>query len=636
MESLKKGINLFDKVIAKLREINYVKLDSVSFLFFGCETLEEMEIVKNHPLTKNVVIVSDKTFKRDNVITMKNETWNENKEVFLNLTKNCVVINGNNELVSEETYSFLKLSHKYYPIVLILSQIKLKKNKIKEVGYHSHTDGFSYCNLNTNMKSFKSFVFEDFNEIEYKIKQIEDLNSLEYLPKKRSPIAFNNKQQREEFSFLSGLKSPVSKNVLDKYNFPISRKWLQEFYEYLKDLLNRFFPEDKKKYIDVILNNETLKKYWIPCFTHKTANPNPGENYDSVETLGDGTIGYCFKFYIKETDPSASDSRISNLNQLYDSKIFQSKVGKKMKLHEWLISCGMNTDRMDINEDLLEALCGTIDIILFEKSGKLGIGISVLYNLVKLIFEDVEFESDAEKNIEPDKTYVRQIFQLSVFKPEVLEHYTDLKKPKEIPQELWKKIVKDINKGLQPYPNIYPVRIKEDSNDHPGLNIVEKKLPSGKISFEIYILKEQVMKLRKYGIRLPPEEIKIGESTKSTRKIAEKEAYTRAKEFLISKGMTREWRNTVKNRSITENWKGMEQVEEKARKKFPGVKNVTVEKVKTSKEKVGNLKKEKTEDVVIYQITGEEKSGKKVVLFTLATQDKNYYQEVIDEYLSKP
>ena len=31
-----------------------------------------------------------------------------------------------------------------------------------------------------------------------------------------------------------------------------------------------------------------------------------------------------------------------------------------------------------------------------------------------------------------------------------------------------------------------PVAIKEDSNDHPGLTIVEKKLPSGKISFEIY------------------------------------------------------------------------------------------------------------------------------------------------------
>ena len=64
----------------------------------------------------------------------------------------------------------------------------------------------------------------------------------------------------------------------------------------------------------------------MACFTHVTANPNGNKNYEALESLGDKTMGYCFKFYVKFKEPSADASRINNLDQKYMSKDFQSKL----------------------------------------------------------------------------------------------------------------------------------------------------------------------------------------------------------------------------------------------------------------------------------------------------------------------
>ena len=132
---------------------------------------------------------------------------------------------------------------------------------------------------------------------------------------------------------------------------------------------------------------------------------------------------------------------------------------------------------------------------------------------------------------------------------------------------------------------------------------------------------------RRYGIDIPPEEIVVKKSTKNTQKIAEKEAYARGKEFLIRKGMTREWResqNKKKKRSAIMN---MELVHEKAKKEFPEIVEEPI--IKRSGEmKIGGA------DTVIYQIIGRNAEGDQIVIFTLPSQDQAYEQGVIDTYLS--
>ena len=63
-----------------------------------------------------------------------------------------------------------------------------------------------------------------------------------------------------------------------------------------------------------------------------------------------------------------------------------------MKLDQWLIIQGVPVDRLDNLEDLLEAFCGTIDMVLYEKAKSVGYGSIVIFNLLKLIFGDFTFQ----------------------------------------------------------------------------------------------------------------------------------------------------------------------------------------------------------------------------------------------------
>lgn len=638
----KNGMMIFDKIIMEIGNLNkFTTFENVTFLYFGCEDLQKLEFLRSHPLTKNIIVVSDIKFSRNNVITMKNETWKENRENLLELTRNCIVINENKELALEETYSFLKMCSKYYPIVSFFSDKKIKKSETKKIGFSTHTGQDFFCNINNNLKEFKKYHTENYEDVKKIIKQEEDLMSVDkekLLPEnikksevpiniknQLSPRRFDNTSTEEEFSFLNGVKSPTVKNVLDKYNVPSSKKWRQEFYEYLKDLLSRIFPKDRLKLIDVVLNNETLKESWIPCFTHFTANPNPGENYEAVETIGDVTMGYCFKFYIAQRERLADQARISNLNQKYMSKIFQSKVAKKMKLPEWLISCGINSDRMDNNEDLLEAFCGTIDQILYEKSEKMGLGVIVIYNFLSLLFANIKFEKEEKENTDPDRTFVDQLFSGQVFRQPVKFHYTLIKRPKEIPEDTWEKIIQNMNSNYLEPEGIHPAIIKRDTTDHPGIVSESTVSKNGKVTTTISILKEYAVIARKLGIDIPAREIIIGQASRSVKKIAEKEAYSQAKEYVVGKGMTKEWKEKLKKKNKTLVLENMGDVLEKVKRKFPEVINISIERPKTMK--VNGI------DCVVYQIVGEDKNGKKISIFTLPSQDKAYEQEVINEYL---
>ena len=334
--------------------------------------------------------------------------------------------------------------------------------------------------------------------------------------------------------------------------------------------------------------------------------------------------------------PTANQEDLSNLKQKYLSKPFQAKLGREMKLNDWMIIFGIPKDKLGIGEDLMEALFGTIEKILFMKSKDLGLGSSICYNFIKLIFENVDINlvgqdqedrSKKGKNIEPVETFVQQMFQGQAFKYIQLNKfkfkYTNIPKPDSIPDQLWKNIVKDMNKKLEKS-DLPLVVTREDGEKRPGIIEDVKIRPDGKIQTTIYLMKDYASEARKRGIDIPDEKIKLGEAVSNIQKVAVKNAYTKAKEYMISKGITKEWREKLKSEEKSIPQEKIEKVFEKAKEKYPDLVSVKVKRMKGFKE---------VKDLQPYQIIGEETSGKLVSIFTETVADKNYEEGIVDDYL---
>ena len=55
---LETGIDLLDKVTMKINERGkYEEIKDVTFLFFDCQNYEDLDLIKTHPLTKNIILV---------------------------------------------------------------------------------------------------------------------------------------------------------------------------------------------------------------------------------------------------------------------------------------------------------------------------------------------------------------------------------------------------------------------------------------------------------------------------------------------------------------------------------------------------------------------------------------------------
>lgn len=636
---LENGIDLLGKIIMKINERGkYQEIKDVTFLFFDCQSYEDLDLIKTHPLTKNIILVGDLKSDEKNITNISRVNWEKNKEEYYKETKNSFVVHGKPELALEETYSILTEYSKNYPLVLFYSSNEVNKKDINNTGYSFHTENNFICCINKNLRVFKSYQVENIEDlvIEEEIKPISknifrDVNSGTEVPinikKSKSPTKAKNKDVDVDFGFLSGLIYPTYEKDLNKFNVPTSKKWWQQFYEFLKDLLSRIFPKDRKGLVDLILTKETLTSHWLPCFTHKSANPNINKNYESIELIGDAGMGYCFKFYVKKKEPLAGESRISNLNQQYMSKNFQSKLSNMMNLNKWLIVDGIPIDRMDNSEDLLEAFCGTIDNLLYIRKGTLGLGVIAIYNLMKLLFDDIKFPEESDISSDPDKTYVQQFFSGQAFRIIEKQQYTNLRRPKEIPEKIWGTIVKDMNKILEKN-DISPVIIKEDKESHRGIIEDEKMLPNGKTKIIIKLMKSYADIARSYGIKLQGTgDIIIGEYISNTKKTADQMAYSRAKDFLVDHGMTKQWKDSLTKKKKSSLLQRKDIAFEKAKEKFPNlVGELTIERLKTI---TLNGKK-----VTPYQLRGVDDKGTIIPIFTVPSQDSNYEQGLIDEYLS--
>ena len=291
---------------------------------------------------------------------------------------------------------------------------------------------------------------------------------------------------------------------LDFINIPkrstIENKWKpKDLYDYIYILVSSLtqglfeHKKDEIALVNDIVNKETMK-LWIPCFTHKTYDPNEGENYETLESVGDKILSYTFKTYLYERFPKISASQLNNLDQQYMSTHYQSLISEKLRLTEWLRVGGeVPRSSEKIREDLLECFFGTLDTVFIKnKKFGLGFGSRICMNFIKKVF-NININMD----IEPARTFVDQASQQLKLQGAIKSQTI------QTPEENYSVIVEFTETG----------------------------------SNQLYDL----------GLKLPPMRFVSNKATKSP---AEQEAYGKMMMYLTSNGVTRKWISSIKRKEV--------------------------------------------------------------------------------------
>ena len=342
----------------------------------------------------------------------------------------------------------------------------------------------------------------------------------------------------------------------------------KELYKYLYELLSTFMDKDK---IPTILNKESMK-IWKCCFTHITYDPE--YNYETLESVGDKVLSYTFKTLLYQKFSDITASELNNLDQHYMSTHLQSFVSAKMGLTNWLrVNGEVPKSSEKIREDLYESFFGAIDTIMIRKYG-IGYGVRVCMKFLEKVF-DIEFNRD----IEPSKTFVFQIFERLGDRTGVSSKTQQIIQDDET--SVWRStvIINEI-----------------------GLDL-----------------------LRKAGKDLGSVP-KMWTVTKMTKKPVEQAVYSEVMYYLLEQGITTRWVQEIKRDTVIDTQIGKDnykQILAKARDINPKINKVEV--IEAYKSKPAKT---------VYQIIGIAE-GKRVVLETISSyEDKlDGFQSVIKKFL---
>lgn len=346
----------------------------------------------------------------------------------------------------------------------------------------------------------------------------------------------------------------------------------KEFYKYLYKLLSTFL---EKENIGAILNKETIP-FWRTCFTHVSYDPNYDKNYETLESVGDKILSYTFKTYLYKRYPDISASQLNNLDQHYMSTHLQSLVASKMGLTNWLrVNGEVPRSSEKIREDVLEAFFGTIDTI-FNRKFSIGYGVKTCMKFIEKLFD---FELN--KDIEPAKTFVFQIFERLGVRQGITSTIEQVMVGEEITG--WESTIIINNMGLDAF--------RRNGKD----------------------------------LGMTP---KVWKVKRMTKKPTEQAAFTEVMYYLLNNGISAKWVQSVKRDTIIDTQIGKESYDmvlAKAKQINPEITSIDIQETYKSKPA-------KT----VFQIVGIT-SNRKVVLESMSSyQDKfEGFATIIDNFLNK-
>jgi dsRNA-specific ribonuclease len=186
----------------------------------------------------------------------------------------------------------------------------------------------------------------------------------------------------------------------------------EDFTNLIKSVLCR--GNLKKKYLDVLLDEQSMKLYG-QAFTHSSIDEVI--NYEFYELLGDATIKAYLVWYFARRFPQLrcpfGVKIVSRLKMNHESKESLQNIGLKLGFWDF-VSAGVEergTSRKDMVEDVVEAFIGVTKDIVDTRIG-MGAGQAICDNILKSIFDEIEV-SLAYVDLFDSKTILKEIFDVN-------------------------------------------------------------------------------------------------------------------------------------------------------------------------------------------------------------------------------
>lgn len=129
-------------------------------------------------------------------------------------------------------------------------------------------------------------------------------------------------------------------------------------------LLERILPDSEygEGVVERLTRPEYIDNLWIPVFTHKSYNPNVGQNYEKFEYVGDAVMGLAFRTYLLKLFPDYQEGEYTAMSSHYLSTPEQAKLAENLQLIA-AIRTNVIPDR-PMAEDVMEAFYGALYHIL--------------------------------------------------------------------------------------------------------------------------------------------------------------------------------------------------------------------------------------------------------------------------------
>jgi len=163
-------------------------------------------------------------------------------------------------------------------------------------------------------------------------------------------------------------------------------------------LIRKLKIELDRNLIDQLFDQESLLKYWVPAFTHKTVDPT--DNYEKLEFYGDKVLGYVFTQYLRRRfGKELDEAKATLLLNKYMSTEYLAFLARQLGLPE-LMRYNPETPEVatSVQEDAFEAFAGALNNLSEDKI-KPGLGPILIFNMLTTLFKDVPIKlADVEKD----------------------------------------------------------------------------------------------------------------------------------------------------------------------------------------------------------------------------------------------
>ena len=181
------------------------------------------------------------------------------------------------------------------------------------------------------------------------------------------------------------------------------QEWAKQLQSFLYNKVLLLAEPDPKKRIKLV--EQKPMETWILAFTHKSFNPNTGENYEVLEYLGDQAMASSLAKYLIRRFKGINQAQLSTFKSHYLDKVRLAQLSVELGLPKFVRA---RYSSISINEDLMESFIGGLVNIADEYIQE-GLGSVYCFNFVVNVFGKVKVSPELFLGM--PRTQVKEIFE---------------------------------------------------------------------------------------------------------------------------------------------------------------------------------------------------------------------------------